>query len=268
MFLTAELIDLKLDLNAFMCETSNKCEVSYYDLVKTLNSTNFIVSAPLRAAFVPLNITMNNIQTDSMSDAEVNTFLRFKNQLRSVFDSTIMYIERYSMSMIGQMSPVSMLMQQMTSHVSMYMSTFAMAVERNPSCARPLFPKWIPSLQIIQDTCLEIVESSIQNFPDKYASTFEAVDEAVTFLESLQNKFTFCAGSASVGQCISNWITSSFECSGCSTAYEPLINVMTNHSMGVNNITMTSYMEMNGMQYLIQSNEVMNATRTCVSPEL
>lgn len=267
MQVTIELIDLKLDLNSFMCETSNKCEVSYFDLVKTMNSTNFNVSSLMRAAFDPLNNTMNNIEIDSMSDEEVQTFSRFQMQLRSMFDSTIMIIERYSLAMFGQISNtlVSMLMQQMNSQLGMYLSTFAMALERNPICARPLFPKWIPSLQNIPDTCMEIVENSLQSLPYKYEATFEAVEEAVTFFELINKKMTFCADFAAVGECICNWIKLSFECIDCGSSYEPIYNVMRNHSIAVNNMTMSFHMEMNGVQHLISSNEVMNAKRTCAT---
>ncbi|CAO1419830.1 unnamed protein product [Diamesa tonsa] len=191
-------------------------------------------------------------------------------QLKSMFDSTVMYIEIYSLGMFGQIShtPISMLMQQMDMHVSMFLQTFSMALERNPTCARPLIPKWIPSLQIIPDTCVEIIENSIMSLPYQYESTFGAVNEAATFFGSLNKKLTFCAGSASVGECISNWITSTFECIGCSSAYEPLGYVMGNHSTGISNITMTSHMEMNGMQSLVLNNEVMNATRACENTQM
>lgn len=270
MQLTSELIDLKLDLNSFMCETSNKCDVSFFKLVKALNSTNFEVSTPLRAAFNPLNTTMNNIKTDSMSVEEVDTFSRFQMQLKSMFESTVMYIEIYSLGMFSQISntPVSMLMQQMDMHVRMFLETFAMALERNPTCARPLIPKWIPSLQIIPDTCIEIVENSMKVLPDKYEPTFGAVNEAVIFLRSLNNKFTLCAGSTSVGKCIRNWIASTFECIGCSSAYEPFNYVMGNHSTGISNITITAHMEMNGMQSLVLNNEVMDATRSCENSQM
>ena len=128
------------------------------------NSTNFELSTPLRAAFHPLNTTMNNIKTDSMSVEEVDTFSRFQLQLK--------------------------------------------------------------------------------------------------ILRSLNNKFTLCAGS-SVGKCISNWIASTFECIGCSSAYEPFNYVMGNHSTGISNITMTAHMEMNGMQSLVLNNKVMDVTRSC-----
>ena len=122
MQITSELIDLKLDLNSFMCETSNICEAHYFELVKTLNSTHFNVSSPLREAFEPLNNTMNSIQLDSMSDVEVATFSRFQMQLNNIFVSTVMYIEKYSLAMFGQLSntPISMVMQQMNQHVNMY----------------------------------------------------------------------------------------------------------------------------------------------------
>ncbi|CAO1419875.1 unnamed protein product [Diamesa serratosioi] len=253
-----------------MCETSQKCEAYYFDLVKTLNSTHFNASKPLRAAFEPLNNTMNDIHIDEMTVQELATFSSFQMQLMAIFDSTVMYIERYSLAMFGQLSntPISMFMQQFSSQNSMYLSMLGIALERNPTCTRPLFPKWIPSLQIVQDTCMEIVESSIENIPETYESTFEAVDEAVSFLESVNSQFGSCTDTVSVGECISAWITSSFQCITCSPFYTSLENVLRNHSMSVNNVTMSTHMKINGMHSLTESNEVKQAIQTCASAQM